>query len=67
METYLASMDFDAVAWAKTAAVVVVFAAFVVIVVRALGARPSAMRKGASMPLDELPPLEDDPNSKPKS
>jgi len=66
-------MDFDLVAVSKTAAVVVVFVAFMVIVVRALGARPSAMRKGASMALDDLPPLdeaaapEDESEPKPKS
>ncbi len=37
----------------KTAAVVVVAIAFLAVVVRALGARPSAMRKGAHMPLDD--------------
>lgn len=44
----------DTVGWFKTAAVVVVAVAFLAVVVRALGARPSAMRKGAHMPLDDL-------------
>ena len=43
----------DYVALFKTAAVVVVSIAFLAVVVRALGARPSAMRKGAHMPLDD--------------
>ena len=37
----------------KTAAVVVVAIAFLAVVVRALGSRPSAMRKGAHLPLDD--------------
>jgi hypothetical protein len=64
MLTVLAQSDFDWVGFFKTAAVVVVFVAILAVVIRALGARPSAMRKGAAMPLDELKPLDDDPSNK---
>lgn len=43
----------DWVANLKLAAMVIVAIAFLAVVVRALGARPSAMRKGAHMPLDD--------------
>jgi len=61
---FLATGDFDTVGFFKTAAVVIVFVAIVAIIIRALGARPSAMRKGASMPLDDLPPVQDEPSNK---
>ena len=64
MLTFLAASDADPVAWFKTAAVVVVGIAFFAIVIRALGSRPSAMRKGAAMPLDDLAPLDDETSHK---
>jgi len=58
----------DFVALFKTAGVVVVAIAFLAVVVRALGARPSAMRKGAHLPLDDphrtdSPSAEDSPQN----
>ncbi|MDF1798628.1 MAG: hypothetical protein P1V81_05590 [Planctomycetota bacterium] len=49
--SFLAKTDW--VASLKLAAMVIVAIAFLAVVVRALGARPSAMRKGAHMPLDD--------------
>lgn len=67
MLTFLATSDFDTVGFFKTAAVVVVFIALTAIVIRAVGSRPSAMRKGAAMPLDDLPPVTDRPSDKQNS
>ena len=63
MNTMLPLAEIDWVALCKTSAVVVVALAFVAITLRAVLARPGDMRRGAAMPLDDVPEINPQPKA----